>query len=72
MQNWNSRRRRKRKEKGTEKIFEEIMSENFLNLKEADIEIEEEQKAPTKLNPNRTTARHMTIKMEKLKIKRRI
>ena len=62
----------KEKKRELKKIFEEIMSENFLNLKEADMKIEETQKVPTKLNPNRTTARHMIIKMEKLKIKRRI
>ena len=37
------------KEKGTENIFEEIMSENFPNLKETDIKIQEAQRAPNKL-----------------------
>ena len=45
------------------------MAENFLNLKDTDIKIQEAQKAPKKLNPNRPTPRHI-IKMEKLKIKR--
>ena len=45
------------KDKGTENIFEEIMSENFPNLKETDIKIQEVQKAPNKLNRNRPTPR---------------
>ena len=38
------------KEKGIENIFEEIMDENFPNLKETDIKIQEAQRAPNKLN----------------------
>ena len=55
------------KEKGIESIFEEIMSENFPNLKETDIKIQEAQRAPNKLNPNRPTSRHVIIKMAKVK-----
>ena len=61
----NSRRRRKRK--GIENIFEEIMAENFPNLKDTDIKIQEAQTAPNKLNPNRPTPRHIIIKMAKFK-----
>ena len=50
-----------------ENIFEEIMSENFPNLKETDIKIQEAQRAPNKLNPNRTTPRHIITKMAKVK-----
>ena len=35
------------KEKGIENIFEEIMTENFPNLKETDIKIQEAQRAQT-------------------------
>ena len=52
------------KEKCIENIFEEIMAENFPNLKETDIKI---QRAPNKLNPNRPTPRHIIIKMAKVK-----
>ena len=31
------------------------MTENFPNLKDTDIEIQEAQRAPNKLNPNRPT-----------------
>ena len=34
------------KEKGTENIFDEIISENFPNLKETTIKIQEAQRAP--------------------------
>ena len=39
------------------------MAEYFPNLKETDIKIQEAQRAPNKLNPNRATARHIIIKM---------
>ena len=58
--------------KRIENIFEEIMSENFPNLKETDIKIQDAQRAPNKLNPNRTTPRHLAIKMAKVKDKERI
>ena len=55
------------KEKRIENIFEEILSENFPNLKETDIKIQEAQGAPNKLNPNRPIPRHIIIKMVKVK-----
>ena len=60
------------KEKGTENIFEEIMSENFPNPKDTDINIQEEQRAPNKLNPNRPMARYIIIKMAKVNDKEMI
>ena len=58
-------------EEGTENIFEEI-TENFPNLKGTDIKIQETQKTPNKLNPNRPTPRHIKIKMAKVKDKEKI
>ena len=55
------------KEKGIENIFEEIMAENFANLKETNIKMQEAQSAPKKSNPNRPTLRHIVIKMAKVK-----
>ena len=47
------------------------MAENFPNLeKETDVQIQEAQRVPNKMNPNRPTPRHSIIKMAKLKIKR--
>ena len=42
--------KRKRKRKGIENIFEDIMAENIPNLKETDIKMQEAQRAPNKLN----------------------
>ena len=60
------------KEKGIENIFEEIMSENFANLKKTDMKIQEAQRAPNKLNPNKLIPRHIIIKMAEVKDKERI
>ena len=51
------------KDKGIENIFEEIITGKFPNLKNTDFKIQEAQRAPSKLNPNRPTPRHIIIKM---------
>ena len=44
------------REKGIENVFEEIMTENLPNLrKETDIQVQEAQRVPNKVNPNRST-----------------
>ena len=46
------------------------MKENFPNLgKKKDIKVQEEQEVPNKLDPKRTTPRHIIIKMPKVKDK---
>ena len=45
-----------------ENIFEEIIDGNFPNLKDTGFKIQEAQRAPNKLNPNRPTPRHIIIK----------
>ena len=45
------------------------MMENFLNL---DIQVQEAQRVPNKMNPKRPTPRHIIIKMPKVKDKERI
>ena len=62
----------KEEEKGTENIFEEVMAENFPNPKHTDIKIQEAQRIPNMLNPNRPTPRRITIKTAKVKDKERI
>ena len=52
---------------GIENIFEEIMAENFPNIKDTDIKIQEAQRSPNKLNPKRPIPRHIIIKMAKVK-----
>ena len=49
------------------------MPGNFPNLvKEIDIQVQEAQRVQNKLNPKRTTQKHIIIKMPKLKGKERI
>ena len=49
------------------------MKENFPNLvKEIDIQVQEAQRVPNKMNPKRPTARHIIIKMQKIKDRERI
>ena len=56
-----------------ENLFEKIMKENFLNLvKEIDIQIQEAQGVPNKMDPKRTTPRHIIIKMPKVEDKEKI
>ena len=43
------------------------MAENFPNLKHTDIKIQDAQRAPNKLNPNRPTPRHIIKEWQKLK-----
>ena len=53
-------------------LFEK-MTANFLNLvKEIDIQVQEVQRVPKKMNPKRPTPRHIVIKMSKVKYKERI
>ena len=60
-------------EQEIENLFEKIMKENFPNLvKEIDIPFQEGQRIPNKLDPKRTTPRHIIIKMPKFKDKERI
>ena len=51
--------------KGTEKIFEEIIVENFPNMgKETANQVQEAQRVPYRINPRRNMPRHInqTIK----------
>ena len=56
------------REKGTEKIFQEIIAENFPNMgKEPLTQIQEAQRVPHKINPRRNTPRNILIKPSKIK-----
>ena len=49
------------------------MKENFPNLvREIDMQVQEAQRVPNRLDPKRTTPRHIVIKMPKVKDKERI
>ena len=58
------------KKKGTEKIFEEIILENFPNMgKEIVNQVQEAQRVPYQINPRRNMPRHILIKLSKIKCK---
>ena len=59
--------------KGTEKIFEEIIVENFLNMgKEIVNQVQEAQRVPYRVNPRRNTPKHILMKLSKIKYKEKI
>ena len=61
------------KEQENENLCEKIMKENFPNLvKETGIQVQEVQRIPNKLDPKKTTPRHIISKMPKIKDKERI
>ena len=61
------------KKKGYEKIFEEIIVENFPNMeKEIVNQVQEVQRVPYRINPRRNLPRHILIKLTKTKHKERV
>ena len=63
----------KEREKGPEKIFEEIIAESFPNMgKEIVNQVQEAQRVPGRINPRRNTLRHIVIKLTKIKGKDKI
>ena len=61
------------KKKGSEKIFEEIIVENFPNMgKKIVNQVQEAQRVPYRINPRRNTPRHILIKISKIKYKEKI
>ena len=58
------------KKKGSEKIFAEIIVENFPNMgKEIVTQVQEAQRVPSRINPRKNTPRHILIKLTKIKLK---
>ena len=71
-QHSNYRGPRRRREKGTEKIFEEIIVENFPNMgKEIVSQAQEVQRVPYRINPRRNMPRYILIKLPKLNTKKK-
>ena len=64
----------KEQQQEIENLFEQIMKENFPNLaKEIDFqEVQEAQRVPKRLDPQRNTPRHIIIKLPKIKDKERV
>ena len=63
----------KEREKGKESLFEEIIAENFPNLRKGtDIQIQELERTAIKINKSRPTPRHIIFKFAKIVIKKKI
>ena len=61
------------REKGPEKISEEIIVENFPNMgKKIATQVQEAQRVPNRINPRRNTPRHIVIKVAKIKDKEKL
>ena len=61
------------RKKGTEKIFEEIIVENFPNMgKKIFNQVQEAQRVPYQINPRRNMPRHILMKISKIKNKEKI
>ena len=61
------------REKGPEKIFEEIRVKNFPNTgKEIPTQVQEAQRVPGRINPRRNMPRHIVIKLTKIKEKEKL
>ena len=62
---------RRDREQEIENLFEKIMTENFFNLvKEIEIQAQETQRVPKKVDPRRNTPRHIIITLAKIKEER--
>ena len=61
------------KEQEIRNLFEKRMKQKFPNLvKEIDMQVQEAQRVPNKMDAKRPTSRHIIIKMPKVKDKERI
>ena len=62
-----------KKEHDIGNLFEKVMKENFPNLvKEIDMQVQEAERVPIKMDAKRPTPRHIIIKMPQIKDKDRI
>jgi len=62
-----------KQKKGYEKIFEEIIVENFPNMeKEMVNQVQEAQRVPYRINPRRNTPRHVLMKLKRLNTRKNI
>ena len=61
------------REKGPEKIFEEIIVENSPNMgKEIATQVQEVQRVRGRINPRRNKLRHIVVKLTKIKDKEKL
>ena len=65
---FNQNSKKKKRIQKIKKLFEKLMKENSPNLvKEIDIQVQEAQRVPNKMDSKRTTPRHIIIKILKVK-----
>ena len=63
----------KQRERGPEKIFEEIMVNNFPNMgQEIATKVQEVQRVPYRINPRRNMPRHIVMTLAKFKDKEKL
>ena len=61
------------REKGPEKIFEEMVVKNFPNMgKEIATPVQEAQRVPGRIKPRRNMLRHTVMKLTKIKDKEKL
>ena len=60
------------REKGPEKIFEEVIAENLPNMGKIWSTMSRKCRVPGRINPRRNTPRHIVIKLMKIKDKDKI
>ena len=71
--NYRGPQKKKRKNNGYEEIFEEIIVENFPNMKKEIVnQVQQAQRVPNRINQKRNMPRHILIKLTKIKHKERI
>ena len=71
--NYRDPKKKEEKKKGYEKVFEEIIVENFPSMgREIDNQIQEAQGIPDRINPRRNMPRHILMKLTKTKHKESI
>ena len=59
--------------RGSEKIIEEIIVENFPNMGKGIVsQVQEAQRVPYRINPRKNTPNHISIKLTKIKFKEKI
>ena len=67
-QHSNHRSPRRRRQKGHEKILEEIIAENFPKMgKEIATQVQETERIPNRMNPRLNATRHILVKLTKNK-----
>ena len=66
----NYRSPRRRRERGPEKIFEETIAENVLNIGKERVTQTRKCRVPYRINSKRDTPRYTVIKMTKIKNKK--